>query len=458
MRKIKTPFKNSLTSFIASLCAIAIKFFTQRIFLHVLGSEFLGINSLFSSIISMLSIAELGIGSAIIYNLYTPIKNGNSEKIATLMKFYKKAYRYVALTASCIGLAIVPFLHLFTNGVPADVNVYLIYLLFMVGTISSYFLSYYRSMLYADQKNYIISFVHIAYLVILNAIQVLILLTTKNYYLYLGVKILFDILENIIISRVVLKKYPYMAHKNTEPLDHETRHDIALKVKGLLFHRIGGFIINGTDNSIIAYFLGVVTVGFYANYLVIINALESIFGQIIVALVPTVGHILVDKDKNKSFLTFRKVRFVTFLISLFSTTGLLVCTQPFISIWLGAKYLLPISTLLVLSINHFQRIMRNAYLTFKEAAGIYHEDRFVPLIESVINIIASVILVQFIGLPGVFIGTILSSLVLWCYSYPKYVYKPLFGRSYSRYAIETIAYFAIFAVAIAITYLLIGVH
>lgn len=451
---MKVPLKNSLFAFIANSLAIVIGFIAQRIFVSTLGVEYLGLNGLFSNVISMFGVAELGLGSAVIYNLYKPIKTGDRKTIKALMQFYKKAYRYIAAFVSVAGLAFMPFLNFFVGETAISANIYLVFGLFIIDTVATYILSYRRSILYADQKNYLISLTHIGYLIGLNAAQILLLLLTKNYYLYLIVKIIANIIENWVIFAISKKRYPYLSGKATK-LPKAIKADVTTKVKALLLHKIGTFAVLGSDNLIISHFLGIVAVGLYSNYAIIINAISTVLCQTITALIPTVGHLLVEKDQAKNFAAFRRVRITTFLAAMFASLGLLCLATPFVTLWLGKEYTLALTVLLVLSINLFQNTMRFAFSTFKEAAGIYYEDRFVPLVESAVNIVASIILVQFLGLTGVFIGTILSSLVLWCFSYPKFVYKPLFGRSYRQYALETGAYFAVFAIILVPMFLLL---
>lgn len=442
--RTKSSLKNTLASILSNLVTILIGFISQAIFIKILGTEYLGINGLFNNIISMLGIVELGIGSAIIYNLYKPIEKKEIETIKSLMSFYKKSYNIIAIIVLLLGICLIPFLGFFIEEVTVNINIQLVYLLFIIDIVCSYLLSYKRSILYADQKNYIINIVHMLYLIILNSLQLVILYITKNYYLYLIIKIIMRILENIVISIIANKKYFYLKDKNITKLDSKIEKDIFKKVKALFFHKIGAFIILGTDNIIISKFLGLATVGLYSNYYMIINSVQTLFNQAITALTPSVGNMLVTESKEKIYDTFKKVRFINFWISTTTGVALLILMEPFIKIWIGSNYLLTSTVLSVLVFNYFQTMMRSSYMTFKEAAGIFHEDRYVPLIESTLNIIFSCILVKLIGLPGVFIGTIISGLALWCYSYPKYVYHELFNRSYQDYLKETLAYITLF--------------
>ena len=452
MRK-QNSIKNIIGSMLSNILTIIIGLIAQAVFIKILGSEYLGLNGLFSNIITMLGIVELGVGNAIIYNLYKPIAENNIGKIKSLMNFYKKSYRLIACIVAIIGIIIIPFLPFFIEEVSIDINITLVYLLFLIDVVCSYLLSYKRSILYANQKNYIINIVHIIYTILLNTSQLLVLFFTKNYYYYLIMKIIMRILENFIISKIADKKYTFI-NEPSEKLDKETEKDIFTKVKALFFHKIGSFAVMGTDNIIISKFLGLVTVGLYSNYYLIINAVQTVFGQIITSFTASIGNMLVTESKEKCYDVFKKIRFFNFWLATFASCSTLVVMDSFINIWIGNNYILPLLVLEVLVFNLYQKLMRNSYMSFKEAAGIYYEDRFVPLIEASLNVIVSIICCKLFGLAGVFMGTIVSGLALWCYSYPKYVYKKLFDRSYINYAKETIGYIILFILIASGTYYL----
>lgn len=450
----KSSFKNMITAVSSNVLTIIVGLVAQAVFIKILGSEYLGLNGLFSNVISMLGIVELGMGSAIIYNMYKPIAEEDHEKIKSLMQFYKKSYRIITLIISIIGIMIIPFIKYIVDieSVTVDINVYLVYILFLLETICSYILSYKRSMLYADQKEYITNIIHMGYTILVNTMQLTFLYFTHDYYLYLIIKVMMRLVENIVISSYVNRRYSYLLDNNVTKLDSKTEKDIFQKIKALFFHKIGTFIVSGTDNIIISKYLGLVTVGLYSNYYMIINAVQTVINHIIQATRASVGNLLVTESKTKQFDIFNKIRFVNFWISCFSSICIFVIMDSFITIWIGYKFVLPTKVLLVLVINFFIVSSRSTYGAFKEAAGIFYEDRFVPIIESLLNIVLSIIFVKKFGLMGVFMGTIASGLVLWCYSYPKYVYNKLFGRKISDYIKETIYYFIIFILIAGFTY------
>ncbi len=451
--RTKSSIKNTIGSIASNIVTILINFVVQAIFLKILGVEYSGINGLFSNILTMLGIVEMGLGNAIIFNLYKPIANNDKEKIKSLMQFYKKSYHIIAVIVSVIGVSLIPALPYIVGTVKADINLNIVYLLFLFDTVAGYLLSYKRSILYANQENYIVNIIHIGYLLIMNISQLIILYFTKNYYLYLGVKIIMRIVENLVITAVANKKYKYLKEKEIQELSKETKADIFKKIKAMFLHKIGGFVVNGSDNIIISSFLGVSAVGMYYNYYIIINAVYTLFTQLITSTTASVGNLLASNDEKK-FEVFKKIRFLNFWTVSFSGICILVIMNSFINVWIGSEYILPNVVLYVLVFNYYQKSMRNCYIAFKDAAGIYYEDRYVPILESIINIVTSIILLKIFGLVGVFLGTVFSGFVLHFYSYPKFVYKKIFNRTYKQYMKETIGYIFTFIIVAFITYCL----
>ena len=443
--------RNFLFAALANAAAIIIGLLAQRLFIHILGLEYAGLNGLFSNVLAMLAIADLGIGEAVIFHLYKPLKEDDRSAILSLMRFYRKAFHIIAGVIAGIGLCLIPVLPYIAQTSEADVNLTVVYLVFLADVVLSYFLSYKRAILYADQKNFIISIIHMVYLIGMNTAQLLVLYFTHDYYAYILTKLAFRILENVVITIVANRIYPYLKSKRVRPLKRDVLADIKKKTGALVFHKIGTFVVNGTDNILISVFLGLITTGLYNNYFLVIDAATKLINPAISALTPSVGNLLVSDDLKHRYETFRRIRFMNFWIAAFAATVLFVMIQPFISIWFGRDYVLPMAVIIMLTLQFFQFLMRATYNVFQDGAGIFYENRFVPLIESALNLGASLILLHFFGLAGVFAGTLISSLALWCFSYPRYVYTKLFGRSIKRYILETLGYVGIFAVVISVT-------
>lgn len=444
--RTSNSIKNSLIGVIASLVNILASFIAQKLFINLLGIQYLGLNGLFTNILSFLGIAELGIGEAIIFNMYKPIAEDDKEKIKSLMQFYKKAYLYIIGIILLVGMSITPFVENFVGETDLNINIKMVYLLFLFQTVSSYFLAYKRSILYASQKNYIVNIIHILYILVLNIGQIAMLYLTSNYFLYLAVKIVCVILENIAITLYVNKNFNYLNEKNVKKLSDEMNKDIFSRIKAMFLHKIGSFVINGTDNILISKMFGVLYVGLYSNYYMITNAVTTLFSQFISASVPSIGNLLVENNDDKTYLTFKRIRFLNFYIATCTGTCILLVIQPFITLWIGNEYLLSIPVVLAIVFNYYQKMMRKTYDSFMVAAGICIENKFVPIIESILNIVFSIIFAKMFGLIGIFIGTIISGLTLWFYSYPKFMYKKILKRKYSDYIKETFSYIILFII------------
>lgn len=451
--RTSNSIKNSITAVIANIVTIIVAFISRTVFIKILGPEYLGVDGLFGNVLMMLNFFELGIGSSIVYNMYKPIAEQDVEKIKSLLLFYKKTYNLIAIVVFILGIMILPFISFFVGELKVDLNVYLVFFLLLLNTVNSYILVYKRNLLYANQKNYIINIVHTIYIIILNIIQISLLYIFKNYYIYLGIKIICQFFENIIISSICTHIYSY-TKEPANKLEDSVKKSIFSKVKALIFHKIGSIAIYGTDNLIISKFIGVLYVGLYSNYFLIIDNIGKIFGQTISSITSSVGNLLAVSDQKKNFEVFKTTRFINFWISTFTAISLLVMIEPFIILWIGKEFLLSKFTLILLIFNYFQSTQRLSYATFKDSGGIWEKDKYVPLIEASLNIVFSIIFVRMIGLPGVFLGTIISGLSLWCYSYPKLVYKSLFGRSYIQYLKETLGYVLLFIFMASLSYII----
>ncbi len=431
--RTKNSIRNTLIAFLMSIATIFIGLIAQSVFIGTLGTEYLGINGLFTSIVSMLALVELGLGSAIYFHLYKPISEKDTVKVQSIVNFYKKCYRLIALAVFSLGILVIPLLSSIVGETNIAESIYIIYLLFLLDVFFSYLLTYKRAVLYVEQNNHIISTVHLGYLISLNALQISALLITGNFYLYLVLKIAMRLAENIVLTIITNKKYPYLKEKEVLALDSATKSDIYKKVRGLSYHKVAGYVVLGTDNIIISLFFGITTVGLYSNYLLVTTAIIMLINQAFTAVTASIGNLLVSVKDGKSFEVYKKIRFGNFWMACFATTSLLVIMNSFITLWLGSQFLLPIGVLVAISLNLYMMLMRSSVNSFKEAGGIFHEDRFVPVIESIANLIFSIAFLKVFGLAGVFLGTACSTLILHLYSYPKFVNKPLFKMSNKQY-------------------------
>lgn len=449
--RTKNAKRNIITSVLSTIITIIIGFIAQTIFIKTLGTEYLGLNSLFSNILSMFSLVELGIGSAIVYSLYKPLAENNEKEVKGLLNFYKLSYNLIALVIFILSLCILPFIPSIVDEINIENSLYVIFILFSLNSVCSYLLAYKRSILYADQKSSILTNVHLIITIVLNVLQISFLILTSNYIVYLIIKIISSITENVIINKIVIKNYPYIKNNN-ETIDKETKTNLLVKVKGLIFHKVASVVVTGTDNILLSMFIGITYVGLYSNYYLIVSSVSNMLAQIFNSLVASIGNLLVKKDANKSFEIYKKTNFINLILAVICTSCLIILLQPFISIWIGYVYWLDFYIVIAICFSFYLTTMRRGINAFKEAAGIFHEDRFVPLVEALINLVSSLIFIYFFGMIGVFLGTITSTLLLFLYSYPKYVYTKLFERKYSEYVISFIKQTLLMIVIVSFTY------
>ncbi len=436
MRTSQT-IKNISVALILGVVVTLMNFISQRYFVKYLGTEYLGLNSVFVSIMGMLSLAELGLGSAITYHLYKPLHNNDKKQISSYVNFYKNGYRLIALSILLISALLAPFVPFFVGATSININIYFIFYLFVFNTLLTYLLSYKRSVLYADQKNYVINIVHFSTVLFITLIQILILIYTKNYYLFLGIKIIGTIIENIILNKIVDNRYSLSS--TPEKLTPKIKKGIYKNIYGLLYHNLGSFVRRGIPTIIISTFLGLYAAGLYANYFLIKSTIDMLFLNITASIKASVGNLLVDKDAKGSFLVFKRLQFAgRFMVTLW-VSFFLVASNAFITLWLGKNFVYPTLVVLLYSIYIYLDLSKwTGYTNFKEAAGIFYEDRYVALAQLVFNIGISLILVKPLGVAGVMIGSIVGALIPYFTAYPKYVYKNVLGRDYKEYIRVTI--------------------
>lgn len=417
----------SATSIVAALIV-------QRFFVNALGLELLGLNGLFTNLVAMLAVAELGFGSAIIFKLYQPLAVDDRERIAQLMRFYRNGYRIVGSAVLLIGLGMALVTPVLAGSVVVDsVDVRVAFLLFLADAVFSYVFGYKRSMLYADRRNYIINAVHLVAVVTMSGAQIAILLTSRDYYLFLIVRVVCRLLENIVLTVLVDRRYPYLSTKTTR-LGATDRADALKQVRGLAFHRIAGFAVLGADNIVLALLLGLRAVGLYANYYMLYAAIVSICGHMFEAVKSTIGDFLVRQSDNlRSYSVFRQLFLINFFLATLGAVGFLAGADAVVRVWLGSQFQLTPEVAIAMAVALFFQLLRLTFHTFKEASGVFYVDRWVPVAEALLHVLASVALVEVFGVVGVPVAAILSTAFLFAYSYGRFVYRPLFRRTWRQY-------------------------
>ncbi|MDJ8926938.1 lipopolysaccharide biosynthesis protein [Clostridium perfringens] len=438
-QSIKTIF----TSVIGQIIITVLSFLNRSVFLAVLGITYASINGLFLSIISVLSLAELGIGDAIIYSMYKPIANGDNEKIKSLLKFYKKAYKYIGSLVAIIGIMIIPFINYL---IPSDEQVnglIMIYILFLLNSVASYIFTYKRAIIIANQQGYI----NYGYVAIFNCIksilQIILLLITKSFIIYLIIQIISTLITNIVISKRAEILHPYIKEKANE-LDKKESKDIFENIKALAVYKIGGILMNSTDNIIITKFVGLDWVGYISNYNLIIASVNMVLINIFCGIRASVGNLVATESDSKKYFMFKVINFINFWIFSFSSVAILILSNRFIKLWIGKEYVIDWSILFVLVINFYLVGMQNSIEVFREATGMFKETKFIILITSTINLSLSYIFSINFGVIGVFLATTISILVTNVWYEPFILLKKYFNVSLKNYILNYLRYIMMF--------------
>ncbi|MCY9664534.1 hypothetical protein M5X11_06145 [Paenibacillus alginolyticus] len=423
--RVKSSLVNISVGIGNQLIITALSFFSRTVFIHTLGIDYLGINGLFTNILAMLSLAEAGIGSSIIYSLYKPVAENDVDKISVLMKLYKKTYMIIALIILLLGLAVVPFLDDFVKDANVH-NIYGIYLLFLINTVIPYLFSYRTNLLNVYQKGYIVTGIFSISAILSTSLKIGILYTTKNYIFYLVIDCAITIINSTLVFFIVGKMYPFLKNKVITRLDEGTKRSIIKNVKAIILQNVGTYLIFGTQNIIISYYVSVAAVGLYSNYFMLIEICRTFINQIFNNIYHSIGNLVAKESKEKIYSVYKVTMLLNFwLYSLFAIV-LFVIIEPFIKIWIGSEFLMNKLVLIVLALTFYERGMRNSISTVKTTAGIFHEDRYIPLCQAVVNLACSIILVQYIGIAGVFIGTLISAILVPFWTTPYFVYKKVF--------------------------------
>lgn len=449
--RTKNSIRNSSTSIITQVLTVIMDFAVKTIFIYTLGSEYLGINGLFANIITLLSLADLGIGIAIPYSLYKPLADNDQHQIQILMKFYRKIYTYIGIIVLVVGISLTPFLPFIIKEMPNIEGIYFIYILFVTHSALSYFFVYKRFLIESDQKGYIIYKISFICNVLLNITRVIILFVTKNYILFLFCSIIFVLIQNFWYSYKANQLYPFIKEKTNDTISKKDFLEIKTNVSALLIYKIGSVITNGTDNIIISKFIGLVTVGFYSNYILIINSLNNILLQIFNAMTASIGN-LVATNNERSKIIYEKLNFFNFWIYSLCSICLFILINPFINLWIGSSYNLGFFVALFISLNFYIAGMQSVTNSFRTAYGLFYKAKFRPITMVILNIIISVILVKPFGVVGVLMGTIISRILTTAWLDPYIIYKYGFKKNPKEYYITYFYYLMIFILSTAFIY------
>ena len=428
---------------------ILMPFLMRTAFMYYMSLEYLGLNSLFGSVLFVLNLAELGVGSAMVYSMYQPIIDGNTAEICALVKLYRKYYRFIGLVIAIVGTILTPFIpYIIKGSVPDDISVYIVYLLNLFCTVMSYWLfAYKNSLLVAHQRNDVASKVMLVTNTVQYGLQFVTVAVFKDYYMYLVVAIITQIVTNIVTAYFAKKMYP--DYNPEGELPPERIKTINGRIKDLFLMKFGVVVVSSADSIVISAFLGLTMVGIYNKYYYILTAVFGIVKVVFDSCTAGIGNSILVETEEKNYADLKKLTFLVMWMIGFCSVCLLCLYQPFMKLWgslANGNYMLDYTAVVCLVLYFYLDRAMQLLITYKDAAGIWHTDRFRPLVTALANLIMNIILVQIIGLNGVMLSTVLSILLIGMPWIIRNLFKELFKRDAKEYVVSLLIYTAVTAV------------
>ena len=437
---------------IANVISIVMGYFVRIAFTAAFSKSYLGINGLFTEIIGILSLSELGVETSITYALYKPIEEKDEEKQKQIMLFYRNIYRIIAVVVACIGLILMFFLPYIIKDYQEIENVRLIFFLYIFNSVSSYFLIYKKTLIDANQKAYITTIFRAASFILQDVLQIILLKIHPDFILYLLIGIAVTLGKNIAISKTAEKMYPFLKKPVEKPLPVQDRKDIWKNVRAMMMNKVGTILISNTDNILLSMFSGIQIVGIYSNYNLIISAVKEVLARLFEGISASVGSFAVANTKNE----VEKIYSISFFIAIWTHTVACICLyialKPFVYLSFGTSYTLSDPLILLLVLLLFISGIRKPSQIFHDSLGLFWHDRYKAPLEAVLNIVFSVIFAKMYGTIGVFLGTLASAVTSGMWIEPHVIYKYGFDmkiRNYLKIFIpEVLAAFLIFGITV----------
>lgn len=441
--KTKRASINSIIGIISQIFQMLLSFITRTIFINLLGADYLGVNGIYTNILSILSITELGIGNILIYYLYKPLVKKDNEKIVELLNFSRKAYYYIAFFILIIGLLFIPFLPYIIDSNLSNYNLIKFYVIFLLNAVFSYLYVYKTNLLYADQQTYKISIVNSIIIIFQYITQILILLIFHSYTFYLIVLLLSTFLNNFIASKITDRSYSFLRNKSKLELSNLEKKDIIDDVKSMFIYKVGTVIVNYTDNILISILVGTVFVGYYSNYILVISMINTFISIIIKGISGSIGNLIAEENREKTTEVYYIFIYFFQFVGMVCTSCLLFLLNDFIRIWIGVDYLLDSVTVIVIIVSFYVNCINNQNWIFREAGGLYRNVRFIMIISALINLILSIILGYLYGLPGILISTVIARLLTLCWYDPLVLSNNILDNTFKNYVFKQFKYLCV---------------
>ena len=451
--RTENSINNIFTGMVLRMVTLLLSFVSRTMFIRLLGDGCLGLNGLFTSLLQMFSLAELGIGQAITFYMYKPIAEENRSRLSALVRFYKIAYRVIGVAIGVIGVALIPFLPKIVNlDQDTGYNLTLVYLLYLANTVVTYlFFSYARTVLSAHQQDYIVNKVDSVFIIVSTGAEILALLLTRDFIVYLLVRLALLVLKNVILGVISLKKHSFIREKTDERLSKADLRTMFKDVYAIFVVKLSSQLFNSTDNLFISAMLGTVLAGYNSNYLMIINAVYGIVSTIIYSCNASVGNLCAEGDKPKAEGVFRTLDFINFWISFFCGICLYRLLNPFISLMWGEKYLFSLSAVWLMAANFYVVSALYTLFTFRQGLGLFQHCIYNQLFAAVSNVILDYILCKLMGLEGLLIATLVANLAFCVFPYAKNLYRVGFEMPSRGYVFRILRGMGLFVLGCVVT-------
>lgn len=441
--------KNGMWGSVYQIITILLGFVGRTVFIRCLGAQYLGISGLFTNILTIFSLTELGFSSAISFHLYRQLADNSQKEISGIMNFYKGVYRVVALIILVLGCSSMPLLQYIIKESPFDIQyIRLVYFIYVFKSVSTYFFSYNFTLIQADQKKYLLTKIDIILHVIVSAVNIFTLVVFRNYIIYLVTEIVIGILGNFLKTLRVKKEYPYL-NKN-EKLSKKSRKKIWKDVSNIFAGKVSTVIVTSTDNLLISSIINVTAVGLYSNYSMIITYITNFLTQFTSATQASLGNMLAQESKEYSYTVLKRLTTILYFVTSFCTVSLVVLLNPFITAWIGEKYLLNFPIVLICVINFYIQIMKTPMWFSVGGLGYFKEDRNIAIYGAISNLLVSIIAANYLGLFGIFFGTAFSQLTQWILKTKLYC-KKYMNMKATEYALQVLRLAALSVVLAILT-------
>ena len=443
---------NTIFNFTSSvggqLINIIMQFIVRTVFVYTLGKSYLGINGLFSNILQMLSLAELGVGSAIIFKLYDPIAKEDHHRVTILMKFYRTVYTVIGFVVAVIGVCLIPFLpYLIKNYEKLEalhINVVLVFLLYLFQSVSSYlFFAYKSAIVKAHQKEYLLNLIKYLFTIGTGVVQIILLYAFKNFEMYVAVLIVSVIGENIAYAILANKMYPYINEKTEDKLDKKEVKEVFKDCSALFLYKLNEVVIKSTDNIVLSVIIGIDMVGLYSNYLVFYTTIKTLFEKVFSSMAHSLGNLHTTKKPKHEYEVFERINIISALLGGTAFVGIFVVADDFVNLWLGSEWVIPQPFSFLMGLEIYTMAIRKVLGKYRNTMGLFQQAKYRPLFGMIINLVVSAALAKSWGICGVLVGTIVADWTTFMWFDPIIIHKYGFKNEFPvfRYYIKTLKYF-----------------